>query len=75
MLVAFNVTQLANWGYTNDTIFIDPTEPLFRPKSYDAAVSTDDAIRSKIGWLYSTDPYNHGNIAAVYAALDAAKTG
>ncbi|KAF2643829.1 bilirubin oxidase [Massarina eburnea CBS 473.64] len=70
MLVAFNVTNLAKWGYTNDTLFIDPMEEEFRPKPYNAADYTEDAIMKKIAWFYSTNAYNHGNIAGVYSAID-----
>jgi bilirubin oxidase len=61
MLIAFNVTQLEKWGYTNDTRFIDPMEPEFRPKDYDSADYTTDAILKKLAWFYSTDAYNQGN--------------
>lgn len=75
MLVAFNVTQLEKWGYTNDTVFIDPMEPEFRPKPYNAADYTDEAIRKKIAWFYSTDAYNHGDVAGVYSAIDTYAAG
>ncbi|CAI6332265.1 unnamed protein product [Periconia digitata] len=69
MLVAFNVTQLSEWGYTDDAIFIDPMEPQFRPTWYDAAAETEAAIKSKIAWLYGKDPYNKGDIKGVWQAL------
>jgi bilirubin oxidase len=69
-LVAFNVTNLAKWGYTNDTLFIDPMQPEFRPKPYNAADYTEDAIMKKIAWFYSTNAYNHGNVAGVYSAIE-----
>ncbi|KAJ4305895.1 hypothetical protein N0V90_001428 [Kalmusia sp. IMI 367209] len=75
MLVAFNVSNLAKWGYTNDTEFIDPMQPEFRPKDYNSDDFTEGAIKKKIRWLYSTDPYNHGNIQGVYSALDAGLKG
>ncbi|KAF2710227.1 bilirubin oxidase [Pleomassaria siparia CBS 279.74] len=61
MLVAFNVTQLAGWGYTNDTIFIDPMQPEFRPKDINPADYVVDAIMKKLAWFYSTNAYNMGN--------------
>jgi hypothetical protein len=75
MLVAFNVTQLEKWGYTNETVFIDPMQPEFRPKSANDADNTDEAIRSKIAWFWSTDPYNHGDISGVESAIAAYATG
>lgn len=71
MLVAFNVTELAKWGYDNSTIFIDPMQPEFRPVNYNKADYTKEAILKKIEWLYSTNAYNHGDVAGVYSALDA----
>ncbi|PVI05199.1 bilirubin oxidase [Periconia macrospinosa] len=53
MLVAFNVSQLREWGYTDDTLFIDPMQPEFRPKWYNPHKDgTDIAIREKISWFY-----------------------
>jgi bilirubin oxidase len=75
MLVAFNITQLEKWGYTNDTRFIDPMEPEFRPKNFDPADYTTDAILKKLDWFYSTDAYNQGNLAGISSALDAYSTG
>jgi bilirubin oxidase len=60
MLVAFNVTKLAQWGYPADTQFIDPMQPEFRPKPYSDADFTDNAIREKIAWFYSTNAYKQG---------------
>jgi hypothetical protein len=71
MLVAFNVTQLAKWGYDNSTIFIDPMQPEFRPKNIDQADYEVDAIMKKLAWFYSTNAYNHGNASGVSSALDA----
>jgi hypothetical protein len=75
MLAAFNVTQLEKWGYTNDTAFIDPMQPEFRPKPANDADNTDEAIRSKIAWFWSTNAYNHGDIAGVESAIGAYATG
>jgi len=75
MLVGFNVTQLAKWGYTNDTVFIDPMQPEFRPKTSNDADNTDEAIRSKIAWFYSTNAYNRGDVEGVESAIRAYKTG
>jgi bilirubin oxidase len=58
MLVAFNVTNLEKWGYDNTTVFIDPLEPAFRPKTITAEGFTDDAIRSKLDWFWSLNAYN-----------------
>lgn len=63
MLVAFNVTQLENWGYDNSTIFIDPMEPAFRPKDITSADFTDQAIRSKLDWFWSLNVYNQTYVA------------
>ncbi|KAH7132250.1 Cupredoxin [Dendryphion nanum] len=75
MMAAFNVTQLAKWGYDNSTLFIDPMQPEFRPKAINAADFTEDAIRQKLAWFYSTNAYNGGNVAEVYSALDAYSSG
>lgn len=58
MLVAFNVTNLAKWGYDESTLFIDPMESAFRPKNIDPADFTDDAIRRKLEWFWSLNAYN-----------------
>lgn len=70
MMVAFNITNLADWGYNETTAFIDPLEPEFRPKDVDEAQYTEEAIMNKIQWFYGWDPYNHGDVQAVYDALD-----
>jgi bilirubin oxidase len=75
MLVAFNVTQLAKWGYTNDTLFIDPMQPEFRAKAVSAADNSEEAIRSKVAWFFDTNAYNHGDVKGVESAIDAYKTG
>lgn len=75
MLVAFNVTQLAQWGYDNSTIFIDPLQPEFRPKNINSEDYSQDAIRSKLAWFYSTNAYNHGHENEVYSALEAYSSG
>lgn len=71
MLVALNVTNLEKWGYTNSTLFIDPKQPEFQARDFNSDDFTDEAINNRIAWLYSTNPYNKGNVSAVYAALDA----
>jgi bilirubin oxidase len=48
MLVAFNVTNLAKWGYNETTVFIDPMETDFRPKTIVPADFTDEAVRKKL---------------------------
>ncbi|KAF2014792.1 bilirubin oxidase, partial [Aaosphaeria arxii CBS 175.79] len=58
MLAAFDVAQLSDWGYDNSTMFIDPMTPEFRPKDATPDDFTDEAIREKLAWLYSTNPYN-----------------
>lgn len=58
MLVAFNVTNLAKWGYDKSTLFIDPMEPAFRPKDIRAEDFTDVAIRGKLDWFWSLNAYN-----------------
>jgi bilirubin oxidase len=58
MLVAFNVTNLAKWGYDESTLFIDPMEPAFRPKSIAAEDFSDNAVRSKLDWFWSLNAYN-----------------
>jgi hypothetical protein len=70
MLVGFNVSQLSKWGYDNDTQFIDPLTPEFRPKNYDASLYTQEAIMNKIEWFWSTNAYNHGDVDGVYSALN-----
>ncbi|KAK7185153.1 hypothetical protein DPSP01_000731 [Paraphaeosphaeria sporulosa] len=75
MLVAFSVPNLEKWGYTNSTLFIDPNQPEFKGKDFNSDDFTEEAINSKIAWLYSTNPYNKGNIAGVYSALDAYSQG
>jgi bilirubin oxidase len=57
MLVGFNVTSLAKWGYPPSTHFINPMEPEFAPKAITASDFTQDAIERKLAWFYSTDAY------------------
>ncbi|KAF2122934.1 bilirubin oxidase [Lophiotrema nucula] len=61
MLVAFNVTQLEQWGYTNDTRFIDPENPEFAARDQNQEDYTTEAILKKVAWFWSTDAYNKGN--------------
>lgn len=75
MLVAFSVPNLEKWGYTNSTLFIDPNQPEFQGKPFNSDDFTEEAINDRIAWLYSTNPYNRGNIAGVYSALDAYSQG
>ena len=75
MLVAFSIPNLEKWGYTNNTLFIDPLQPEFQGKDYNSDDYTEEAINNKIAWLYSTDPYNHGNVEGVYSAIDAYEQG
>lgn len=58
MLVAFNVTNLAKWGYDESAVFIDPMEPAFRPNTITAEVFADDAVRLKLDWFWSLNAYN-----------------
>jgi len=58
MLVAFNVTQLEKWGYDSSTLFIDPMEPVFRPKPADPEDYTDEAIKKKLEWFWRSNAYN-----------------
>jgi bilirubin oxidase len=58
MLVAFNVTNLAKWGYDESTVFIDPMEPAFRPKAIVPEDFTDEAIWAKLDWFWSLNAYN-----------------
>lgn len=57
MLVAFNVTNLAKWGYNESTVFIDPMEPAFRPKDVKPEDFTEDAIRKKLEWFWNLNAY------------------
>lgn len=70
MMVAFNITNLAQWGYNESTAFIDPLQPEFRPKDIEEAQYTEDAIMGKIQWFFDWNSYNHGDVQAVYDALD-----
>ena len=58
MLVAFNVTQLEQWGYTNDTRFIDPENPEFAARDQKPEDYTTEAILKKVAWFWSTDAYH-----------------
>jgi hypothetical protein len=58
MLVAFNVTNLAKWGYDASTVFIDPMEPVFRPKDITPEDFTEEAIRMKLAWFWNLNAYN-----------------
>ena len=71
MLVGFNVTSLAKWGYPPSTHFINPMEPEFAPKAITASDFTEDAIEQKLAWFYSTDAYDYGEEDAVESALEA----
>ena len=73
MMAVFNVTNLEKWGYDNTTTFINPLQEEFRPKDIDDDAYTEDNIMSKINWFYGTNPYNHGDVAGVYSALDDAR--
>jgi len=64
MLVAFNVTNLARWGYDDFTVFINPMEPAFRPKDIDPADFTDEAIRTKLEWFWSLNAYGRSTTAS-----------
>ncbi|KAF2005748.1 hypothetical protein P154DRAFT_318772 [Amniculicola lignicola CBS 123094] len=76
MLVSFNVSTLSQWGYSpNETIFIDPLTPEFRPKPIVGEDFTDAAIQKKLQWFYDSDAYKRGNLAAVYSGLDAGGGG
>ncbi|KAF2740193.1 Cupredoxin [Polyplosphaeria fusca] len=75
MLVAFNVSQLAEWGYSEDTQFIDPMTPEFRPKDVNPDDYTTAAIMAKLAWFYSTNAYNRGNVEGVYSELEAYSAG
>jgi bilirubin oxidase len=58
MMVAFNVTNLAKWGYDESTQFVDPMEPIFRPKDINPEDFTDHAIRKKLNWFWNFNAYN-----------------
>ncbi|KAF2851790.1 Cupredoxin [Plenodomus tracheiphilus IPT5] len=66
MLVAFNVTQLEQWGYDSDTLFIDPMEPAFRPKNVVPEDYTDEAIKKKLEWFLSSNAYNQTSVTFRY---------
>lgn len=58
ILVAFNVTNLAKWGYDATTVFIDPIESMFRPKDITPQDFTDEAIRQKLEWFWGLNAYS-----------------
>ncbi|KAF2181919.1 bilirubin oxidase [Zopfia rhizophila CBS 207.26] len=70
MLVAFNVTSLAKWGYDNSTHFINPMEPEFRPKDIKPEDFTEEAIMKKLEWFYNTDAYEQSKEYEIVSALD-----
>lgn len=62
MLAAFNVTQLEKWGYDSSTLFIDPMEPVFRPKNANPEDYTDEAVAKKLEWFWSSNAYNQTQV-------------
>jgi len=71
MMVAFNVSVLADLGYTDKTRFLDPMEPQYRAKSFvdsDLAARTGDfsdaAIKAKVEFFAGLDAYAHEGDAA-----------
>ncbi|PVI06720.1 Cupredoxin [Periconia macrospinosa] len=64
MMAAFNVTELANWGY-NETDFSDPEDPRYAAKPYNKAdftgrsgPFTNEAIEKTIADLALEQPYS-----------------
>lgn len=75
MLAAFNVSgfaELVELGY-NDTIFLNPLEPMFAPEANTPEKFTEAAILDKINFLANMRPYadigeREEDLAAYYAA-------
>ncbi|KAK6859908.1 hypothetical protein PG995_003544 [Apiospora arundinis] len=57
MMAAFNVSFLADLGY-NETHYLDPMDPEYRAKPVRPEAFTDEAIRSRIQFMASFQPYN-----------------
>jgi hypothetical protein len=57
MMAAFNVTFLTDLGY-NETHYIDPMEPRWRPKPQNPADFTDQAVFDRVQFLTSFQAYN-----------------
>ncbi|KAK8075060.1 multicopper oxidase [Apiospora hydei] len=68
MMAAFNVTFLADLGY-NETHYLDPMDPEYRAKAIKPEAFTDDAIRKRIQFMASFQPYN--KVDETEAVLDA----
>jgi bilirubin oxidase len=67
MMAAFNVTEVANQNGYDDSAFIDPMNPTWRPKPYniaDVRARTNDfseaKIRERILFMASFNPYAAG---------------
>ncbi|KAH7309875.1 Cupredoxin [Stachybotrys elegans] len=63
MMAAFNVTILDGYGY-NETTFLDPMDPTWRPKPYNvnelrsrSGYFSDQKIIERINFMASFDPY------------------
>lgn len=57
MMAAFNVSYLADLGYS-ETHYIDPMDPQWQARPQKAEDFTPDAVRERIEWLASFQPYN-----------------
>jgi bilirubin oxidase len=68
MMAAFNVTDFVDLGY-DETSFVDPMDPRWRPRPIVAPDFTDAAIRQRIRYMASLQPYNH--VDEIEAKLDA----
>jgi bilirubin oxidase len=76
MMAAFNVSVLTDLGY-NETnyYYIDPMEPLWRPRPIVPADFTDAAIKARVEFLASFEPYNRvAEVSSVLSAYWATKT-
>lgn len=69
MMAAFNVTQLADFGYPETTKFIDPMEPRWRAKPITPADFTDQAVQGRLAQFAALNAYS--DVANVESALEA----
>ncbi|KAF2013474.1 hypothetical protein BU24DRAFT_351291 [Aaosphaeria arxii CBS 175.79] len=57
MMVAFNISSLGDWGYSEKTSFIDPMDKAYRSKDVNDADFQESAIQDRLNDYYLLDAY------------------
>jgi hypothetical protein len=60
MMAAFNVSTITDLGY-NETNYDDPMDQTWRPKQEDASAYEYDAVKERMDFMCSYQPYDHAN--------------